>query len=81
MTSLSLTKDIEAPPALRRAEPVNQEMVSAVVDVAYELSTRRREADDIPGALWAAHRGLLAAEESEMLHRPILPCAPRCRRH
>lgn len=53
------------------AEPVIQEMVSAVVDVAYELSTRRREADDIPGALWAAKRGLLAAEESEMLHRQI----------
>ncbi|MCX4826205.1 LysM peptidoglycan-binding domain-containing protein [Streptomyces sp. NBC_01142] len=53
------------------AEPLIQEMVSAVVDVAYELSTRRREADDIPGALWAARRGLLAAEESEMLHRQI----------
>ncbi|MEV6653920.1 LysM peptidoglycan-binding domain-containing protein [Streptomyces sp. NPDC051219] len=53
------------------AEPAIQEMVSAVVDVAYELSTRRREADDIPGALWAAKRGLLAAEESEMLHRQI----------
>ncbi|MFF3160138.1 hypothetical protein ACFVRE_43340, partial [Streptomyces sp. NPDC057910] len=53
------------------AEPVIQEMVSAVVDVAYELSTRRREADDISGALWAAKRGLLAAEESELLHRQI----------
>ncbi|MER7109450.1 LysM peptidoglycan-binding domain-containing protein [Streptomyces sp. NPDC000229] len=53
------------------AEPIIQEMVSAIVDVAYELSTRRREADDIPGALWAAKRGLLAAEESEMLHRQI----------
>ncbi|MGW2090355.1 hypothetical protein [Streptomyces sp. NPDC001880] len=53
------------------AEPVIQEMVSAIVDVAYELSTRCREANDIPGALWAAHRGLLAAEESEMLHRQI----------
>ncbi|MEJ8632306.1 LysM peptidoglycan-binding domain-containing protein [Streptomyces sp. MS2.AVA.5] len=53
------------------AEPIIQEMVSAIVDVAFELSTRRREADDIPGALWAASRGLLAAEESEMLHRQI----------
>lgn len=53
------------------AEPAIQEMVSSVVDAAYELSTRRREADDIPGALWAARRGLLAAEESEMLHRQI----------
>ncbi|MEU4498909.1 LysM peptidoglycan-binding domain-containing protein [Streptomyces sp. NPDC023998] len=53
------------------AEPAIQEMVSSVVDVAFELSTRRREADDIPGALWAARRGLLAAEESEMLHRQI----------
>ncbi|NUK28213.1 bacterial transcriptional activator domain-containing protein [Streptomyces lunaelactis] len=53
------------------AEPAIQEMVSSVVDGAYELSTRRREADDIPGALWAARRGLLAAEESEMLHRQI----------
>lgn len=53
------------------AEPIVQEMVSAIVDVAYELSTRRREADDISGALWAAKRGLLAAEESEMLHRQL----------
>ncbi|OEJ21517.1 hypothetical protein AS594_38905 [Streptomyces agglomeratus] len=53
------------------AEPMIQEMVSSVVDVAYELSTRRREAGDIAGALWAARRGLLAAEESEMLHRQI----------
>ncbi|AVZ77102.1 hypothetical protein SLUN_38090 [Streptomyces lunaelactis] len=53
------------------AEPAIQEMVSSVVDAAYELSTRRRESDDIPGALWAAQRGLLAAEESEMLHRQI----------
>ncbi|MBT2439956.1 LysM peptidoglycan-binding domain-containing protein [Streptomyces sp. ISL-36] len=53
------------------AEPAIQEMVSAVVDVAYELSGRCREADDIPSALWAARRGLLAAEESEMLHRQI----------
>ncbi|WP_331758947.1 LysM peptidoglycan-binding domain-containing protein [Streptomyces anulatus] len=53
------------------AEPTIQEMVSAIVDTAYELSERRREASDIPGALWAARRGLLAAEESEMLHRQV----------
>ncbi|KPI14323.1 transcriptional activator domain-containing protein, partial [Actinobacteria bacterium OV450] len=53
------------------AEPAVQEMVSAIVDVAYELSTRRREADDYAGALWAAHQGLLAAEENELLHRQI----------
>lgn len=53
------------------AEPDIQEMVSAIVDVAYELSSRQREAGNIPSALWAARRGLLAAEESEMLHRQI----------
>ncbi|MFJ3817735.1 LysM peptidoglycan-binding domain-containing protein [Streptomyces sp. NPDC090056] len=53
------------------AEPDIQEMISAIVDVAHELSTRRRETGDIPGALWAAKCGLLAAEESEMLHRQI----------
>ncbi|EPH45318.1 hypothetical protein STRAU_1583 [Streptomyces aurantiacus JA 4570] len=53
------------------AEPAIQEMVSAIVDVAYELSSRRREAGDIPAALWAAHRGMLAAEESEILHRQV----------
>lgn len=53
------------------AEPAVQEMVSAIADVAYELSTRRREAADYAGALWAAHRGLLAAEENEMLHRQV----------
>ncbi|WP_030387996.1 LysM peptidoglycan-binding domain-containing protein [Streptomyces sp. NRRL S-241] len=53
------------------AEPAIQEMVSAIADVAYELSTRRREAADYTGALWAAHQGLLAAEENEMLHRQV----------
>ncbi|MDX3540348.1 hypothetical protein PV721_39810 [Streptomyces sp. MB09-01] len=53
------------------AEPAIQEMVSAIADVAYELSTRRREAADYAGALWAAHQGLLAAEENEMLHRQV----------
>ncbi|MEU6212751.1 hypothetical protein ABZ891_22950 [Streptomyces sp. NPDC047023] len=53
------------------AEPAVQEMASAIADVAYELSTRRREAADYPGALWAAHQGLLAAEENELLHRQV----------
>ncbi|MFB7260672.1 hypothetical protein ACFCXH_00685 [Streptomyces nojiriensis] len=53
------------------AEPAVQEMVSAVADVAYELSTRRREAADYTGALWAAHQGLIAAEENELLHRQV----------
>ncbi|MFE5495599.1 hypothetical protein ACFQ7Z_37335 [Streptomyces virginiae] len=53
------------------AEPAVQEMVSAITDVAYELSTRRREAADYAGALWAAHQGLLAAEENELLHRQV----------
>ncbi|MFE0654467.1 LysM peptidoglycan-binding domain-containing protein [Streptomyces sp. NPDC059534] len=53
------------------AEPAVQEMVSAIADVAYELSTRRREAADYAGALWAARQGLLAAEENELLHRQI----------
>ncbi|MDH6545105.1 LysM peptidoglycan-binding domain-containing protein [Streptomyces sp. SPB4] len=53
------------------AEPVIQEMVSAIADVAYELSSRRREAADYAGALWAAHQGLLAAEENELLHRQV----------
>ncbi|MBT2446062.1 LysM peptidoglycan-binding domain-containing protein [Streptomyces sp. ISL-43] len=53
------------------AEPVIQEMVSTIADVAFELSNRRREAGDYPGALWAARQGLLACEENELLHRCI----------
>ncbi|MFE1776419.1 LysM peptidoglycan-binding domain-containing protein [Streptomyces sp. NPDC059008] len=53
------------------AEPLMQEMCEAVVDVALELSDRLREAGDVTGALWAANRGLLAAEESEPLHRAV----------
>ncbi|MFI1502655.1 LysM peptidoglycan-binding domain-containing protein [Streptomyces platensis] len=53
------------------AEPLMQEMCEAIVDVALELSDRLREAGDITGALWAANRGLLAAEESEPLHRAL----------
>ncbi|MFJ2008023.1 LysM peptidoglycan-binding domain-containing protein [Streptomyces chartreusis] len=53
------------------AEPTIQEMVSAITDVASELSTRRREARDPRGALWAAQQGLLAVEDSETLHRAL----------
>ncbi|MFC7830910.1 hypothetical protein [Streptomyces sp. NPDC057375] len=53
------------------AEPTIQEMISAITDVAVELSTRRREARDPRGALWAAHQGLLAVEDSETLYRAV----------
>lgn len=53
------------------AEPTIQEMVSAITDVASELSTRRREARDPRGALWAAQQGLLAVEDSETLYRAL----------
>lgn len=53
------------------AEPAVQGMVSEIARVAYELSTRRLEAGDVTGALWAARRGLIAAEENELLHRCV----------
>ncbi|MFF7764163.1 LysM peptidoglycan-binding domain-containing protein [Streptomyces griseorubiginosus] len=53
------------------AEPTIQEMISAITDVASELSTRRREARDPRGALWAAQQGLLAVEDSETLYRAV----------
>ena len=53
------------------AEHAIQGMVSEITHTAYELSTRRLEARDIPGALWAARRGLLAGQENETLHRCI----------
>jgi signal recognition particle subunit SEC65 len=53
------------------AEPTIQEMISAITDVAIELSTRRREARDPRGALWAAQQGLLAVEDSETLYRTV----------
>lgn len=53
------------------AEPTIQEMVSAITDLANELSTRRREAGDIQGALWAARQGMLAVEDSETLYRAL----------
>lgn len=53
------------------AEPTIQEMISAITDVASELSTRRREAGDTQGALWAARQGILAVEDSETLYRAL----------
>ncbi|MFI0813892.1 hypothetical protein [Streptomyces echinatus] len=53
------------------AEPIIQDMVSVITDVASELSTRRREAGDIPGALQAARQGMLAVEDSETLYRAL----------
>ncbi|GAB2711502.1 LysM peptidoglycan-binding domain-containing protein [Kitasatospora kifunensis] len=53
------------------AEPAIQGMLSEITHAAHELSTRCLETGDIPGALWAARRGLLAAEENETLHRMI----------
>ncbi|MDH6710906.1 nucleoid-associated protein YgaU [Kitasatospora sp. MAA19] len=51
------------------AEPAIQTMVSTITHAAHELSTRRLDAHDVPGALWAAKQGLLAGEENETLHR------------
>ncbi|CAM5676057.1 Membrane protein OS=Streptomyces antimycoticus OX=68175 GN=SANT12839_101160 PE=4 SV=1 [Streptomyces antimycoticus] len=51
------------------AEPWTQEMTSAIVDTAHELATRRLAAHDPRSALWAATKGLSAAEEDELLHR------------
>ncbi|MFJ3310925.1 LysM peptidoglycan-binding domain-containing protein [Streptomyces sp. NPDC086549] len=53
------------------AEPTIQEMVSAITDVASELSTRRREAGDVQGALCAARQGMLSVEDSEILYRAL----------
>lgn len=42
------------------------------------MSTRRREAGDIRGALWAARQGLLDVEESETLYLRVAPHAVAC---
>ncbi|MBY8889426.1 LysM peptidoglycan-binding domain-containing protein [Streptomyces sp. PTM05] len=51
------------------AEPLIQEMISAIVDVAAELGNRYLGIGDPRGALWAATNGLDAAPEAEQLHR------------
>ncbi|MCB8908260.1 MULTISPECIES: hypothetical protein [unclassified Streptomyces] len=62
------------------AEPTVQEMVSAIADVVYELSTRRREAADYGGALWAGHRAFSPRRRTSCCTaRSSSP--PRSRRH
>ncbi|MEV4616931.1 LysM peptidoglycan-binding domain-containing protein [Kitasatospora sp. NPDC049258] len=51
------------------AEYAIQGMVSEITRAAHELSTRRLDAGDTTGSLWAARQGLLAGEENEVLHR------------
>ncbi|MFI6112775.1 LysM peptidoglycan-binding domain-containing protein [Kitasatospora sp. NPDC051164] len=48
-----------------------QEMISAVVDVAHELATRRRAVRDYRAALAAASRGLVCDSMSELLYRDL----------
>lgn len=48
-----------------------QEMISATVDVAHELATRRLAARDYRAALAAASRGLICDQMSELLYRDL----------
>jgi nucleoid-associated protein YgaU/DNA-binding SARP family transcriptional activator len=48
-----------------------QEMISAVVDVAHELATRRMAVRDYRAALAAASRGLVCDTMSELLYRDL----------
>ncbi|MHC3392401.1 LysM peptidoglycan-binding domain-containing protein [Streptomyces lavendulocolor] len=48
-----------------------QEMISAVVDVAHELATRRLAVRDYRAALAAASRGLVCDTMSELLYRDL----------
>ncbi|MCX0247986.1 BTAD domain-containing putative transcriptional regulator [Streptomyces drozdowiczii] len=51
------------------AEPLCQDMVSAIVDAADDLAARCLKMGDARGALWAVARGLDAAREMECLWR------------
>ncbi|MEU4032266.1 LysM peptidoglycan-binding domain-containing protein [Streptomyces anulatus] len=51
------------------AEPLVQDMISAIVDTADDLAAQYLEHGDGRGALWAATRGLDAAREVECLWR------------
>ncbi|WP_331759919.1 LysM peptidoglycan-binding domain-containing protein [Streptomyces anulatus] len=51
------------------AEPLVQDMISAIVDAADDLAAQYLEHGDGRGALWAATRGLDAAREVECLWR------------
>ncbi|MFB7896027.1 LysM peptidoglycan-binding domain-containing protein [Streptomyces xiamenensis] len=53
------------------AEHVMQDMVSGVVDAAVELAEYHMSCGSPRAALWAATKGLEAAEESEQLHRIV----------
>ncbi|MCM2430973.1 LysM peptidoglycan-binding domain-containing protein [Streptomyces sp. RKAG337] len=48
-----------------------QEMISATVDVAHELATRRLAVRDYRAALGAASRGLVCDQQSELLYRDL----------
>ena len=48
-----------------------QEMISAVVDVAHELATRRLGVRDYRAATAAASRGLVCDQQSELLYRDL----------
>ncbi|MFI8200795.1 LysM peptidoglycan-binding domain-containing protein [Streptomyces sp. NPDC085942] len=51
------------------AEPLVQDMISAIVDAADDLAAQYLDQGDGRGALWAAARGLDAAREVESLWR------------
>jgi nucleoid-associated protein YgaU len=51
------------------AEPLMQDMISAIVDAAADLGERRLAVCDPRGALWAVTTGLNCAPEMEVLHR------------
>ncbi|OIV36975.1 hypothetical protein BIV57_13355 [Mangrovactinospora gilvigrisea] len=53
------------------AEPVIQEMVSSVLDVAHELAVRRLEAGDYRTAAAAATKGLGALPDAELLFQDL----------
>ncbi|WP_370110987.1 bacterial transcriptional activator domain-containing protein [Streptacidiphilus sp. MAP12-33] len=54
------------------ADPLRARMTGAVVDVAHELTLRRLRAGDHRGAEAAAHRGLVAEPDAELLLRDLV---------
>jgi DNA-binding SARP family transcriptional activator len=48
-----------------------QEMISAIVDVAHELATRRLAVQDYRAALAAASKGVTCDQQAELLHRDL----------
>ena len=63
------------PAAYVWAEAVTQEMISSVVDVAYELAVRLLDDGEPSAAQDAAARGLLADPANESLHRIAITAA------